>query len=290
MTTISVFYEGPIVTREEAKAGGLKRYFTAAPCSSGHVAQRHTKEKRCVECRRLSKGADYRRNAQKRLRQQAEYTAKNAERIRQRRRQYRLKNLDRLKAGAKAHYVANRDRINADNRQYYQDTKPARQAAAKRWRERNQPHIKVNRKEYVAKNRKVIMEKKRADYVKNKEAVKARAKKWAVENREERRRIGNAWAKRNPDYMRAATAMRRSSKRDGRVTRDDLARIMKGQRGRCAACRKKLNGQFHVDHIVAIKRGGTSKPSNLQMLCPPCNRSKGTKDPIDFMRERGFLL
>lgn len=38
-----------IITRAEAKACGLDRYFTGKPCKHGHVAQRY-KSGRCVVC------------------------------------------------------------------------------------------------------------------------------------------------------------------------------------------------------------------------------------------------
>ena len=39
-----------IITRAEAKALGLKRYFTGKPCKHGHVTERFTISKSCVEC------------------------------------------------------------------------------------------------------------------------------------------------------------------------------------------------------------------------------------------------
>jgi len=33
-----------------------------------------------------------------------------------------------------------------------------------------------------------------------------------------------------------------------------------------------------VDHIVPRARGGQNEPTNLQLLCEPCNASKGAKD------------
>lgn len=38
--------------RNRAKVAGEGRYFTGKPCSRGHVAQRHTSNGLCVECRR----------------------------------------------------------------------------------------------------------------------------------------------------------------------------------------------------------------------------------------------
>jgi hypothetical protein len=41
-----------IITRAEAKAQGLKTYFTGKPCRHGHVAQRTVAAHRCLACRR----------------------------------------------------------------------------------------------------------------------------------------------------------------------------------------------------------------------------------------------
>ena len=41
-----------IITRKEALSKGLKRYFTGKACKHGHVAERVTSTKTCVECKR----------------------------------------------------------------------------------------------------------------------------------------------------------------------------------------------------------------------------------------------
>lgn len=48
-----------IISRKEAKAAGLKRYFTRRPCKHGHVAERQVSDEHCVECKR-AKCAAYR--------------------------------------------------------------------------------------------------------------------------------------------------------------------------------------------------------------------------------------
>lgn len=47
-----ILYSGPIVTRAEAKAAGLTRYFTGKPCPHGHICERWTSATGCVECAR----------------------------------------------------------------------------------------------------------------------------------------------------------------------------------------------------------------------------------------------
>lgn len=45
--------------RREAVALGLKRYFTGAPCARGHVAERFTLGRQCVECLKLARQRCY---------------------------------------------------------------------------------------------------------------------------------------------------------------------------------------------------------------------------------------
>ena len=40
-------YAGPIVTRAQAKAQGLKRFFLGTPCKRGHVAERTLRKGMC---------------------------------------------------------------------------------------------------------------------------------------------------------------------------------------------------------------------------------------------------
>jgi hypothetical protein len=38
------------VTYAQAKAGGLKRYYTGKTCRAGHLAERYVSTRNCVEC------------------------------------------------------------------------------------------------------------------------------------------------------------------------------------------------------------------------------------------------
>jgi len=47
---------------------------------------------------------------------------------------------------------------------------------------------------------------------------------------------------------------------------------------RCKICRRVFPLDIlEVDHIRPQSRGGTNLPSNLRLLCPPCNKKKGGK-------------
>lgn len=97
-----------------------------------------------------------------------------------------------------------------------------------------------------------------------------------------------AYLKANPEKAREWARRRR-----GAMSRLPIGTVKKlgvMQRWRCAVCGCSVKGAFHVDHILPLALGGEHAPQNLQLLCPTCNVRKSAKHPVDFMRERGFLL
>lgn len=92
-----------IVSRAEARAKGLKRYFTGRPCTRGHTVERQTSNKNCVECRQANREGyrqaeiDYSRRwrSDNRVRHQqysAAYRAANPDRVKSGKAEWRKKN------------------------------------------------------------------------------------------------------------------------------------------------------------------------------------------------------
>ena len=53
------------------------------------------------------------------------------------------------------------------------------------------------------------------------------------------------------------------------------------QGGKCALCARPMlaiGSDSHVDHMKPVVHGGTDAHENLQLLCPPCNLAKATKE------------
>jgi 5-methylcytosine-specific restriction endonuclease McrA len=69
-----------------------------------------------------------------------------------------------------------------------------------------------------------------------------------------------SWRARNGAAFRMYARNRRAlkAKSNGVHTEDDIAARFKAQRGRCAYCRKSLNRGYHVDHIIALSKGGSN--------------------------------
>lgn len=98
-----------------------------------------------------------------------------------------------------------------------------------------------------------------------------------------------AYREANPDKVKEFS-QRRKGRKLGKLPRGTIPAIRTAQRNLCAICRTSLRRGSHIDHIVALARGGEHVGANIQLLCPPCNLAKSNRDPIDHMRSLGRLL
>jgi 5-methylcytosine-specific restriction endonuclease McrA len=244
-----------VISREEARAAGLKRFFTGEPCPRGHIAERYVLKGRCVVCAKEAGAAWIAAHPEKAL----EYSRRNEAKHRERR---RAKNR-RVKAKWRAaHPKENKRRL-------------------KEWRDANLEKSRQHSRDWGNANRG-----KRA----------ATAKQWRQDNPERALELAHEWRERNPERYRiaknAASHRRRVRKlaAEGNHTADDIQALCAKQHGKCANCRRGIGRCFEVDHIQPLTKGGSNWPSNLQLLCPRCNRKKHNKDPIAWARENGRLL
>ncbi len=121
---------------------------------------------------------------------------------------------------------------------------------------------------------------------------------WSAKFPEKRRKAENARYAANPDrvraknraYHKAHPLIRRAINQrqrkleiKGTHTAADIDRMFDRQEGRCL-CGGALVFGFHVDHKTPLSRGGSNWPRNLQLLCPPCNGSKGIKTQREWLR------
>lgn len=166
---------------------------------------------------------------------------------------------DRIRA--QAWREQNRERHRDYARRYYAEHKPQVNARNAEWAEQNREKVKNYLQLYQKQNLALIRETKRVYRERNRAAVSALSRNYKARKR-------NA-----------------PGSHDGA----DIERLLALQKGRCVTCRDRLT-KYHVDHIVALSRGGSNDASNLQLLCPFCNLSKGAKDPLTFANERGLLL
>jgi 5-methylcytosine-specific restriction endonuclease McrA len=245
----------PIISRAEAKALGLKRYFTGKPCRRGHIVERYVSIHCCIECHRLAsaaRGPEYQRayflaNREKLLAQMAAQRALSRRERCEKQKEYYIQNREKVLDYHKGYRVANREKI------------------------------RVRTKLQRDKNPERIRERQAACYVKY---------------REERLAKSAEYRKQNPEKKRVYEANRKARKRagSGKFTPADVAEILHQQRNKCGYCQRSIRKAYHIDHIMPLSRGGSNARPNIQLLCPTCNMRKNASDPLEFARKLGKLL
>lgn len=165
-------------------------------------------------------------------------------------------------------------------------------ATQKKWRAENPEKHRAASRRYELRYPEKVKAAKQNYYLRNRPASLAKNRAWYEKNREHALAQMAAHAKAHPEKVRANARNRRARERNapGSHSGDDVLAILAAQRGRCGYCRIKLGDHYHVDHIVALVKGGTNDRRNIQILCRLCNQRKHARDPIDFARIMGRML
>jgi len=251
-------YTGEIVTRAQAKAEGLPRYFTGKPCPHGHVVERTTANGSCRLCSNRMSSTTVRNNP------------------------------DKYNALGRAWKERNKDKVAAYELTYrLRDPERVRQSKL-RWARENGEY----RRAYYLANTEAIKQRVRDWIANNPERARAKAIEWRTINADKKKKNDREWAINNPVLVRANKRNYRARKRtaEGSHTADEILALFSKQRGKCAYCRKPLTKGYHADHIVALAEGGSNWISNIQLTCPRCNHSKNRTDPLIFAQRIGLLL
>ncbi len=145
----------------------------------------------------------------------------------------------------------------------------------------------------------------REQYLKNREARLAEAAAYRADpqNRQKQHEYITQWRLDNPNYMkdwhardphrrarwRAAnierarqlgrihSATRRARKLDQFIEDVDPQTVFDMHGGVCGICEQFIDGDFHVDHVIPISKGGMHGYINVQPAHPVCNMRKGNR-------------
>lgn len=237
-----------IISRKDAKALGLKSYWTGKPCKNGHTAEREVATGSCAGCR---------------TEWSQRYYAADAERYRARAQQWRDENAEKVKDY---------------RRQYYQANAEALREQMRVFRVENVEEVRAYQQRYR---------------VENAAALRVKGKAYRMENAARASERGRAYRKANPEQYAAYARNRRSALLNalGSHTAEDIKFLHLIQGNTCEACEASFDDvKAHVDHIVALSRGGSNGPDNLQLLCARCNTSKHNRDYEEWLLEQMLTL
>lgn len=240
----------PVPERIAAKEAGERFYFTGKPCRNGHVSKRYTANGLCQICAiTLVK----RWQAKKR-----EHPKRTAARL-----------------AGETHYRTGKRCRNGHLEKRYVSTGQCVVCAKivnDRWHENHPDAEKQWRKASRARN---------PQYYRN------ISKRWAKKHPATHRASRDRWVARHPELYRKRCIMyvqnrkARMNQNGGVFTDLDIDALILKQNKRCAACGKRR--KLTVDHVVPVTKGGSNDPSNLQLLCKPCNSSKGVRDHDEWL-------
>jgi 5-methylcytosine-specific restriction endonuclease McrA len=248
-------------------------------------------------------------------------TPEQLEKHRLRQAKYRANNLDKCRESVRKNRENNPERTKELSAKYRAERPEVYKMARLKWEMSNKEYLKKYRKnryennkekdlalsrEWKKNNKDRDRETKAAWAVRNKEKIKgyrstpeslikrrAWASAWAAANPEKRKELLRRFNENNPEASRIYKQNRYARKKynGGKLSTDLPIRLLELQHNKCVVCKKdfKKTG-YQLDHIIPLARGGKNIDSNIQLLCPKCNLKKHAKDPIQFMREMGYLL
>lgn len=129
-----------VITRAEAKAAGLKRYYTGEPCKHGHAGERQVSNHTCCECQIEKSARYYAENTQSALEYAARYRKANPadpKRNRENSARWRAENVEKKRASDSRWAATNTEKI---------------RARVARWRAENPKRVRANSVRYYTEN------------------------------------------------------------------------------------------------------------------------------------------
>lgn len=246
-----------IITRKEAKAQGLSRYFTGKPCCNGHICERYYNSGRCLECSA---------SAQNKFRNKA-------------------------KSNRKATGVLRLKEAKMLGLDFYDNGKPCKNGVfgMKKTTQEGKCFCSACYKEL--KNRIIKWQEnkrrlsgipQRSLSVQTKQEKKEVYKKWVEKNRakvnEQQRKWRQANKEKHRPYQSAYNAIRwkRTSIPLAKLHLEQIVKIYEKRDQKI----KQTGTDHHVDHIIPIKGKnicGLHVPWNMQILPAKENRQKSNK-------------
>ena len=267
-----------IISRDEAKEQGLKRYFTGEPCRHGHLSERRTNDGKCAECVKIRRDKYYQNNKDVIINRQQKYYQENSEKVNARRRQ---------------HYKENHETILEKRREYVDKNRDKVLAYMKDWRENNKEWVKESQRRWREENKEKVSESHRRWYLENRDKKLAKHRQWYENNKDQYNKAVRKRYNADPNVKLAA------------IIRKNLRRTLNGDKNAPTfeemgytpeELRIHIEAQFeqgmswdnrkewHIDHIIPISyliEQGETDPAvinaleNLRPMWATENLSKG---------------
>ncbi len=199
---------------------------------------------------------------------------------------------EKEKEQARKWYLANSEKVRARSKARYNEKKAEILEQGKEYRQRNKDKIQARNANRYKNNSDVLKKRSAAWRKNNPERYKELAARKYLKDIEKSKADRKKWRTENKPKQRIYSHNRRArvSQNGGTLSVGLADRLFKLQQGKCACCGHALGDDYQLDHRMPVLRGGANEDWNMQLLRKRCNIQKHSKDPIDFMQSRGFLL
>lgn len=107
---------------------------------------------------------------------------------------------------------------------------------------------------------------------------------YRARNADRRSAYNKAWSAANPDAIAAKKARRRAREANVQHMPYSRAEIFTRWGNLCCYCDAPAE---HLDHVIALSRGGADAAHNLVPACAPCNLSKGARSLAEWVQSWG---
>jgi 5-methylcytosine-specific restriction endonuclease McrA len=270
-----------IISRVDAKAAGLKHFFTGIPCIRGHVAK-WTLRGACLSCARENT-ANHRARDPARIERLANAPIpEETDKIVSRR---------DAKALGLPHYFTGIRCVNghlSKRRTNGKECLTCHREARAIVRQTRGGAVKAQKAASYLRHQTEVIAKVKTYQTENAAAVSARTRRHRAANKVTIAAKMKVWSKANRPLLRQHEANRRAREAgsEGSHTAAEVADLLIKQDHGCAApwCGTSLCGGYHEDHIMPLARNGTNWITNIQLLCRPCNQSKSDRDPVEWLQ------
>jgi hypothetical protein len=272
-----------VISGKEAKAAGLKHYFTGKPCKNGHICERTVVDWKCVQCGR-DKAVKFRKNNPERKKEidRMSYEKNKIDRL-EKAKIYRRENSTQIKQSKSSHYTRNKESISTKAKAYREENKDQISEQKKAYRKQNKEKVKLARRKY---------------YLANKDKMIESNKQWRRDNPEAYREYFNNRRRTDLDF-KCAQQCRGMLQRilrmtDMEKTSDTVSMLGYNAKQLRVHIESQFtegmswenHGKWHIDHIVPASlmiRYGVREPElvnaleNLQPLWAKDNLKKGNR-------------
>lgn len=98
------------------------------------------------------------------------------------------------------------------------------------------------------------------------------------------------WREDNPEEYKVQNKVIKARRRAaGQMpTKDVLEELYEQSEDHCMYCGIRLFGEYHLEHMNPIVRGGSNEIENLAVVCADCNLNKGDKTFTEWVAVRGW--